>query len=131
MRIAALIMAAGKGGRAGAGRPKQYRKIAGRALLCHTLDRFCHLPEIGSVRVIINPDDEAIYNATVEGLPLPPPITGGDSRQESVRLGLEALADQPPDIVLIHDAARPFVDTATLRAVISALAEAEGGSTGV
>ncbi|MSP41891.1 MAG: bifunctional 2-C-methyl-D-erythritol 4-phosphate cytidylyltransferase/2-C-methyl-D-erythritol 2,4-cyclodiphosphate synthase [Alphaproteobacteria bacterium] len=126
MRIAALIMAAGKGVRAGAGLPKQYRKIAGRALLRHTLDRFCHLPEIGSVQVIINPDDEALYNAAVEGLPLAPPIAGGDSRQESVRLGLEALADQPPDIVLIHDAARPFVDAATLQAVIAALAEAEG-----
>jgi 2-C-methyl-D-erythritol 4-phosphate cytidylyltransferase/2-C-methyl-D-erythritol 2,4-cyclodiphosphate synthase len=126
MRVVALIMAAGKGERAGGGRPKQYRKIAGQPLLRHTLDRFCHQPGIASVRVIINPDDEALYDAAVEGLPLAPPITGGSSRQESVRLGLEALADEPPDLVLIHDAARPFVDAGTIQAVIAALAEAEG-----
>lgn len=126
MRIASLIMAAGKGVRAGGGIPKQYKNIAGQPLLRHTLNRFCLLPEIMTVRVIINPEDQTLYREAVTGLHLAPPIAGGDSRQESVRLGLEALAAEPPDLVLIHDAARPIVDTAAIKAVITALNEAEG-----
>jgi len=126
MRIAVLIMAAGKGTRAGSAHPKQYRKIAGQAVLRHTLNRFCHHPRIGRIQVIINPDDEGLYRDAVAGLPVASPIPGGNSRQESVRLGLEALASDPPDLVLIHDAARPFTGTATIDGVIAALSEADG-----
>jgi 2-C-methyl-D-erythritol 4-phosphate cytidylyltransferase/2-C-methyl-D-erythritol 2,4-cyclodiphosphate synthase len=126
MRIAVLIMAAGKGTRAGGAHPKQYRKIAGQAVLHHTLNRFCHHPRINRIQVIINPDDAALCTEAVAGLPIPPPIAGGSSRQESVRLGLEALVSDPPDLVLIHDAARPFVNPGTIDGVIAALSETEG-----
>lgn len=126
MHIAVLIMAAGKGTRAGGALPKQYRKIAGQAVLRHTLNRFCHHPQINRIQVIINPDDAALCTEAVAGLPIAPPIAGGNSRQESVRLGLEALASDPPDLVLIHDAARPFVDGATIDGVIAALSDADG-----
>ncbi len=126
MRIAVLIMAAGKGSRAGGALPKQYRKIAGQAVLRHTLNRFCPHPHIEQVQVIINPDDAPLYRDVVAGLSIAAPISGGASRQESVRLGLEALATNPPDLVLIHDAARPFVDGATIDGVIAALSDADG-----
>ncbi len=126
MRVDVLIMAAGRGIRAGGARPKQYRKIAGRTVLRHTINRFCHHPGVSRVQVIINPDDKALYTDAVTGLPIGSPINGGGNRQESVRLGLEALASDPPDLVLIHDAARPFVDTATIDGVIAALSETDG-----
>jgi len=126
MRIDVLIMAAGKGLRAGGTHPKQYRKIADQTVLRHTISRFYHHPEIRQVRVIINPDDTQLYRDAVTGLAIAAPIRGGAHRQESVRLGLETLAADPPDLVLIHDAARPFVDNATIDDVIAALSDADG-----
>lgn len=81
---------------------------------------------IDRVRVIIHPDDLALYAEAVAGLPLDAPIPGGENRQQSVRLGLEALVDDPPDLVLLHDAARPFIDSATIDRVIAALAGTDG-----
>ena len=74
----------------------------------------------------IHPDDTARYENAAAGLRLNPPIHGGSTRQESVRLGLEALADNPPDVVLIHDGARPFVDSGLIHRVLKALKTHKG-----
>src|SRR6516225_11973040 len=113
-RTAAIVVAAGRGLRAGAGGPKQYRSIGGQAVIFRAMEPFCRHPEISAVQPVLNPDDVAIFNEAVCGLKHASPAKGGATRQESVRAGLEALASQPPEVVLIHDAARPFVSAALI-----------------
>lgn len=117
----ALIVAAGKGVRAGGGLPKQYRTIGGVPVLRRAIDALRAHPAIDSVRVVIAEGDEALYAAATTGLDLPAPVHGGATRQQSVRLGLEALAADPPGRVLVHDAARPFVTAAVIDRVLAAL----------
>jgi 2-C-methyl-D-erythritol 4-phosphate cytidylyltransferase/2-C-methyl-D-erythritol 2,4-cyclodiphosphate synthase len=117
----ALIVAAGRGQRAGGGTPKQYRMLAGQSVLRRSCMAFLGHPRIGAVRVVIHPDDRARYDDTTAGLSLPSPISGGETRHESCHNGLEALAGNRPRIVLIHDAARPFADRPTIDRVLSAL----------
>lgn len=120
----ALIVAAGRGSRAGAGGPKQYRQLAGETVLFRTIRAFLDHPAIDGVRVIIHADDGDLYVEAIGDLSahpkLLPPAIGGKERQDSVRLGLESLEREPPSIVLIHDAARPFIDAATISRVIPA-----------
>jgi 2-C-methyl-D-erythritol 4-phosphate cytidylyltransferase/2-C-methyl-D-erythritol 2,4-cyclodiphosphate synthase len=120
-RIAVLIVAAGKGERSGRARPKQYESLGGKPMLRRSAEAFGDLP----VRVVIGPGQEGLYAAALpDGLP---PVNGGARRQDSVRLGLEALAGDPPDFVLIHDAARPLVSPKVIEEVVAALkAGAEG-----
>jgi 2-C-methyl-D-erythritol 4-phosphate cytidylyltransferase/2-C-methyl-D-erythritol 2,4-cyclodiphosphate synthase len=117
-----LIVAAGRGHRAGGALPKQYRPLLGRPLIAWTMAAFAPLP----VRVVIHPDDRVLYEAAATGLGALPPIHGGASRQDSVLNGLEALATDPPDHVLIHDAARPFCSAAMADRVLAALAGHDG-----
>lgn len=119
-RTAAIIVAAGRGLRAGAGGPKQYRQIAGRPVIARAMEPFCGHPGIEAVQPVVNPDDIAIFKEAVNGLHYRAPVKGGATRQASVHAGLEALADLMPDIVLIHDAARPFVDDAVIARGIKA-----------
>jgi 2-C-methyl-D-erythritol 4-phosphate cytidylyltransferase/2-C-methyl-D-erythritol 2,4-cyclodiphosphate synthase len=124
MRIHAIIVAAGAGLRAGGGVPKQYRAVAGQPLLRHAVERLLRHPAITGVSVVINPECRSLYDAAVAGLALPEPITGGATRQESVLAGLEALAANPPEIVLVHDAARAFVPDAVIDALVAAFDDA-------
>ncbi|MEL7464609.1 MAG: bifunctional 2-C-methyl-D-erythritol 4-phosphate cytidylyltransferase/2-C-methyl-D-erythritol 2,4-cyclodiphosphate synthase [Pseudomonadota bacterium] len=125
--IAALIVAAGRGVRAGGGGPKQYRSVGGAPVLAHTIRAMLANPRIDSVKVVIHPDDEARYSEiSVEDPRLARPCHGAGERALSVRAGLEALADDPPEIVLIHDAARPFINAATIDAVIDAVQPGRG-----
>jgi len=119
-RTAAIIVAAGRGLRAGGGGPKQYRTIGGRPVIARAMEPFCTHPQVFAVQPIINPDDIALFNEAVAGLRYQDPSNGGATRQASVHAGLEALADQAPDIVLIHDAARPFVSPAVIERAIAA-----------
>jgi 2-C-methyl-D-erythritol 4-phosphate cytidylyltransferase / 2-C-methyl-D-erythritol 2,4-cyclodiphosphate synthase len=123
-RTAAILVAAGRGLRAGAGGPKQYREIGGQTVIYRAMEAFSRHPQIFAVQPVVNPDDAAIFNAAVSGLRHAPPASGGATRQASVHAGLEALVAEKPDIVLIHDAARPFVTAA----VISRAIEAAGRS---
>lgn len=123
----ALIVAGGSGQRFGAERPKQYLDLAGKPVLRRTVEAFLRHPQVGGVRVVIDPAWRDAYDAAVAGLGLPDPVAGGASRQDSVRNGLEALAaDGAPDLVLIHDAARPLIDADTIAAVIGALDNSAG-----
>jgi 2-C-methyl-D-erythritol 4-phosphate cytidylyltransferase/2-C-methyl-D-erythritol 2,4-cyclodiphosphate synthase len=120
-RIAVLIVAAGKGERSGRTRPKQFEALAGKPMLARSAEAFGNLP----IRVVIGPGQETFYAAALPGGAAP--IKGGARRQDSVRLGLEALAKDAPDFVLIHDAARPLVTAQVIENVIAALkAGAEG-----
>ncbi len=93
---AALIVAAGRGHRLGGAMPKQYLPLAGRPVLRHSLETFARHPAIGAVRVVIHRDDLDLYGAAAEGLDLLPPVEGGATRQELVRLGLESLRSTEP-----------------------------------
>jgi 2-C-methyl-D-erythritol 4-phosphate cytidylyltransferase/2-C-methyl-D-erythritol 2,4-cyclodiphosphate synthase len=119
-RTAAIIVAAGRGLRAGSGGPKQYRSIGGRTVISRAMEPFCRHPQIFAVQPVLNPDDAAMFNEAVCDMRYQAPADGGATRQASVRAGLEALASQSPDIVLIHDAARPFVTAAVISRAIDA-----------
>ena len=122
----ALVVAAGRGTRLGAPLPKQYLPLAGKPLLRYSLETLARHPAIEHVRVVFNPDDAAHYDAASRGLDLLSPVAGGAARQDSVRLGLESLDGLAPERVLIHDGARPFLDTGTIDRVLTALDEAPG-----
>ena len=111
-----LIVAAGRGVRAGEGLPKQYRHLAGVPVLTHTL-RACLASEaVQRVQIVIHPDDRALHDDAVahlseaQRLLIKPVAIGGATRAASVRQGLAALEALPDEtLVLIHDAARPFL----------------------
>lgn len=130
-RVAALICAAGGGSRAGAGAPKQFRAVAGQPMLAASAATFLDHFAVSDVRVVIGAEHSDRYAEAIAGLAgsskLGAPVIGGATRQASVRAGLEALADAPPDIVLVHDAARPFASPALIDRAIAA-ASAHGGA---
>jgi 2-C-methyl-D-erythritol 4-phosphate cytidylyltransferase / 2-C-methyl-D-erythritol 2,4-cyclodiphosphate synthase len=122
----ALIVAAGSGTRLGGEVPKQYLPLAGRAVLRHSVETFQRHPAIAGVRVVISAEHRALYDSAVTGLSILAPVAGGTSRQDSVRNGLESLADLRPDRVLIHDAARPFLTSEIVDRTLAALNDAPG-----
>ena len=129
MTNAALIVAAGRGSRMMQNLPKQFLTLAGHTVLWHTVQAFLASEQINVLRVVIHPDDRELYDSAVAGIGdarLGDPVSGGASRAASVRLGLEALQDESPAHVLIHDAARPFCTPDLIAAVLDPLAEVEG-----
>jgi 2-C-methyl-D-erythritol 4-phosphate cytidylyltransferase / 2-C-methyl-D-erythritol 2,4-cyclodiphosphate synthase len=122
---AALIVAAGRGMRAGAGdAPKQYQSIGGQPVLAHTVEAFVKNDAVGFIQVVIGGSDAAQYHAVApHSQRLLPPVVGGSTRQQSVLAGLNALAAHAPINVLIHDAARPFVSAELIGRVTHALSE--------
>lgn len=132
MDIAVVIVAAGRGSRAGAAGlgPKQYIEIDGATVLARSVRAFVDHPGIGPIQLVIHGDDAELYRKAMGPLAarVRPPVVGGGTRQASVRAGLEALASQvpAPDLVLIHDGARPFVDEGVIGRVIAALDACDG-----
>lgn len=114
MTTAAIIVAAGRGTRAGGEIPKQWQSLAGRPVLAHTLDAFAGLRRV----LVIHPDDRARANALALGVEI---VTGGATRAQSVRNALESLAESGVDKVLIHDGARPLVSPAQIARIVDAL----------
>lgn len=123
---AAVIVGAGRGHRFGGDLPKQYCHLGGVPVLRHTLGAFVDHPGISHIVGVIHPDDHELFEAAADGLDLAGHTAGGETRQVSVRNGLAWLEDLGPDLVLIHDAARPFVSGRVISAVIAALAETPG-----
>lgn len=119
--IVALLLAAGSGTRMLSKIPKQYYKVAGKAILRHTIEKFLVNTRISMVQVVISEEHVDLYNEAIAGLNLPNPIIGGATRQESVRKGLEAISSLDPDKVIIHDAVRLLVSSEQIDAVIDAL----------
>ncbi|MEM1306303.1 MAG: bifunctional 2-C-methyl-D-erythritol 4-phosphate cytidylyltransferase/2-C-methyl-D-erythritol 2,4-cyclodiphosphate synthase [Pseudomonadota bacterium] len=132
MHVTALVVAAGRGERVGAPErgPKQYRLLGGRTVLAWTMDAFRQHTAVDDIQVVIHAEDHALYAAAVRDVAaeLRPVAIGGATRQASVHAGLEAVAASatPPDVVLIHDAARPFVTAAEITAVIDGIASGGG-----
>jgi 2-C-methyl-D-erythritol 4-phosphate cytidylyltransferase/2-C-methyl-D-erythritol 2,4-cyclodiphosphate synthase len=115
-RIAALLVGAGTGSRFGAPVAKQFLPLAGRPVIRHAAEALLR------AGVVLQPvGDGASIDAALEGLEHLSTVAGGATRQDSVRAGLEALADFNPDIVLVHDAARPVIPEGTIQALLDAL----------
>lgn len=131
--IAAIVVAAGRGERAGgAGGPKQYRSIGGRAIIAHTLEALLREPRIERIVVAIHGDDTALFSDALDRVPSAvTTVVGGATRQDSVRRALEALAGTRTDAVLIHDAVRPFIAASLLDRVIGALTPDTGACPGL
>jgi 2-C-methyl-D-erythritol 4-phosphate cytidylyltransferase/2-C-methyl-D-erythritol 2,4-cyclodiphosphate synthase len=125
--IAVIVVAAGAGTRASAdgdATPKQYRMLAGVPMLARTLRIFLDNPRLDWVLSVVHPDHGERFAALGLSDPrLLPPVIGGVERQASVLAGLQALGPHKPDLVLIQDAARPFVDDAIIGGVVAALAD--------
>ena len=128
MTTKALIVAAGSGVRAGDGPPKQYRRIGGVPVLRRTVKAFLDHPDIDGVMVAANPEHADLYREAVGDLDLPSPALGGATRQASVLAGLKALEGDPPEVVLIHDAARAFVTREVISRVIDKVRETGHGA---
>ena len=133
LKTAALIVAAGRGVRAGGAYPKQYALAGGTPVLARTVGVFLDARSIDLVSVVIGPQDRSPYEQAIGhlvGAPafgkLTSPIIGGDTRQASVLSGLRALVPFTPDRVLIHDAVRPFVTLDLIERVLTALAKTPG-----
>ena len=124
-KTVALIVAAGQGSRAGGDVPKQYRTIAGKAVLAHAHEAIAGHGAIDAVFVVVA-DGQQHVARTLLGDEVQV-VAGADSRRGSVRAGLEAIdAAGGADIVLIHDAARPFLPAAVVDRLLEALADSEG-----
>jgi 2-C-methyl-D-erythritol 4-phosphate cytidylyltransferase/2-C-methyl-D-erythritol 2,4-cyclodiphosphate synthase len=119
--VYALVVAAGRGSRFGGALPKQYLSLDGVSLLRHAVEAFARHPRVADVLVAIQPEDGKLFDSAVAGLGVMAPVAGGPTRQDSVRLGLEALALNRPERVLIHDGARPFPDSMLIDRVIEGL----------
>lgn len=125
-KCAAVVVAAGRGKRFGGELPKQYHDLGGRMVLRHSLATLAAHPQVDLVRAVIHPDYRQLYDIAAAGLNLLDPVPGGAERQDSVRLGLDSLAELNPDLVLIHDGARPLMDFGVISRVIAALATHPG-----
>ena len=123
--FAAVIVAAGTGERFGGSLPKQYRRLAGSSVLRRSVEAFRATGRFDDIVVVVRDEHRALYDEAAAGLLLPGPVIGGATRQDSVRAALEWLAPKAPDVVLVHDAARPLVDDATIGRVLAALDEAD------
>jgi 2-C-methyl-D-erythritol 4-phosphate cytidylyltransferase/2-C-methyl-D-erythritol 2,4-cyclodiphosphate synthase len=119
-QVAAVVVAAGQGLRAGGEIPKQFRRIAGETLLARALSAFAEAPDVTFVQPVIRPDDVDLVRRLTNGMNVLEPVAGGATRQASVRAGLEALVSCTPDIVLVHDAARPFASASLITRAIEA-----------
>ena len=123
-----MIVAAGRGERAGGVVPKQYAALLGKPILRWALEAFVRNPRVAMVQAVIGAEDHEHFTLATRGLDLLPPLAGGPTRQHSVMHGLEALAHHKPDCVLIHDAARPLVSQAIIGRVVGALAAGADGA---
>ncbi len=121
MIVAAILVAAGSGSRFGSETPKQFLTVAGQPVIRHAA------AALGRHVALLQPVGEArAIDAAIAGIPHLPTVPGGATRQDSVLAGLLALEPHAPDIVLVHDAARPVIPAGTVAALIDALRDAPG-----
>jgi len=125
MTVTALIVAAGKGERAGGGVPKQYRLLGGKPLLRWAVEALASHPAVASTRVVIGAGQEQMAGAALDGIDAGELIIGGEQRADSVRAGLAAIGG---DAVLVHDAARPFCPATVIDRLIASLEFHDGAA---
>src|SRR5579859_2435973 len=121
MRLAAILVAAGSGSRFGAETPKQFLLLAGKPVMRHCAEALAR-----EVDLLLPVGDAEPISDALAGIVHLTPVAGGVTRQDSVRLGLEALASRTPDIVFVHDAARPMIPAGTIPALLTALETTPG-----
>ncbi|HSX57579.1 MAG TPA: bifunctional 2-C-methyl-D-erythritol 4-phosphate cytidylyltransferase/2-C-methyl-D-erythritol 2,4-cyclodiphosphate synthase [Sphingomonas sp.] len=127
MTVAALIVAAGKGVRAGGSVPKQFAALCGKPMLSHSLTALSSHPAITETVIVIGEgQEEQAREKLGETVSFVSFVTGGAERRDSVRAGLEALANKGVTRVLIHDAARPFLPATVIDALLAVLDRAPG-----
>ena len=127
MKIIALILAAGRGTRAGSAMPKQWQILGNKRIIDHSIDLFKNISRINNVMVVLHPDDLHRLNRRDVLF-----TKGGHTRSESVKLGLAALKqNEMPDYVLIHDAARPSTPLNVINNVLDNLDTADAVSPGL
>ena len=133
--VAIIVVAAGRGLRAGGGMPKQYHPLAGRPLIAHTLDNLGRAAPGATLVPVIHPDDAGLFSAATRdmGASIAGPAFGGATRQASVRAGLRLISDimKSAKIVLSHDGARPFLSGALIRRAIACARAHGAGAPGV
>ncbi|MBJ7252624.1 MAG: 2-C-methyl-D-erythritol 4-phosphate cytidylyltransferase, partial [Acetobacteraceae bacterium] len=127
MKTLALLLSAGHGSRFGAARPKQFLPLLGRPVLRHAAEALLAEGLVATLQPVAPAGEEAFVASLLEGLPCLPVVAGGAKREDSVRAGLEAIAAEAPDYVLVHDAARPVIPRGTIPALLAAL-EAQAGA---
>lgn len=121
MRCVAIVVAAGRGLRAGGTLPKQYQSLGSESVLRRTLKAFATHPDVDGVLAVIHGDDSELFREAADGLPkMLAPAFGGATRQESVLAGLQSLSAAPPALVLVHDGARPFVSAELISRAVAA-----------
>lgn len=120
-QVSIIIVAAGRGSRAGEGLPKQYRTLCGKMVLRRTIESFLNIDPDFQILCVIHPDDVELYEKATEGLDVAGYVFGGATRQESVRNGLAGIEHLKPAHVLVHDAARPFVTKQVVNGVLNRL----------
>jgi 2-C-methyl-D-erythritol 4-phosphate cytidylyltransferase len=118
MRVGAVIVAAGRGTRAGGGVPKQWRRLAGRSVAQHAMQAFADHPAVSRIALVLHPDD--MDSALWPRDPAAEVVAGGATRSESVLAGL-LLLEGKVDVVLIHDAARPCISARVIDGVLAGL----------
>ncbi len=122
--IVALIVAAGTGTRAGGTMPKQFASLAGKPMIAHSHAALSGHPQISKVLIAIGEGQEALLDEAIGPVPR---LAGGATRRHSVRAGLERIAAEGgADLVLIHDAARPFLSASVIDRLIAALVDSAG-----
>ncbi len=130
MKCAVLVVGAGSGKRHGGKLPKQYQHLNGMLVFRHSLMAFSDHPQINTVIAVIAEDAKPLFTVAADGLNVKT-VPGGASRTASVHEGLKVLADDAPDIVLIHDAARPLVSSALISRIITAITKSHGAAPGL
>jgi 2-C-methyl-D-erythritol 4-phosphate cytidylyltransferase/2-C-methyl-D-erythritol 2,4-cyclodiphosphate synthase len=121
MSVAAILVAAGSGSRFGAAMPKQFLALAGKPVIRHAAEALMAHAEL--LQPVGKP---SAIEAALDGMQHLPVVPGGATRQDSVRAGLKALEGYAPDIVLVHDAARPLIPLGMVPELLSALQSASG-----
>jgi 2-C-methyl-D-erythritol 4-phosphate cytidylyltransferase len=120
----AVLVAAGRGERMGAGRAKAFLPLAGRALLLRAAEAFESAPEVEAIVAVVPADEQRAARDLLAPLrKVTAVVAGGATRQDSVRAGLEALPSAFDGIVLVHDAARALIEPALIASVVRAAAE--------
>lgn len=124
-----IIPAAGTASRMGKNTPKPYLKINGKAILRHTIEKFININGLQSITVIINAEHQKLYDETVQGLDLQPPITGAKTRKSSVYNALNSFVKVGFDeTILIHDAARPLIKRTDIIKLLQIMNNADAGT---
>jgi 2-C-methyl-D-erythritol 4-phosphate cytidylyltransferase len=124
MQAVAILVAAGRGERMGADRPKAFLELGGQALVLRAARAFESAPSVDGIVVVVPESDLEAARALLEPVRgLLAVVPGGARRQDSVLEGLKQLADGFDGVVLVHDAARPLVDPSLIESVIRAAAD--------